>query len=112
MSALPIDMDAGTVIEYKIQLYGVRIRWKSEITLWDPPHRFCDVQRKRPCKKWVNEHICETSNVGTLIRDRFNYEVIGGNLINKLFVKKDLDKIFYYRQANLLSIFNDECNKS
>ena len=105
-------MDAGTVIEYQIQLHGIRIRWKSEITLWDPPHRFWDVQRKRPCKKWVNEHICETSNVGTLIRDRFNYEVIGGTLINKLFVKKDLDKIFYYRQANLLSIFNDECNKS
>ena len=43
MSALTIDMDAGTVIEYQIQLHGVRIRWKSEITLWHPPHRFGDV---------------------------------------------------------------------
>ena len=43
LSALPIDMDAGTVIEYQIQLHGVRIRWKSEITLWHPPHRFGDV---------------------------------------------------------------------
>jgi len=112
LSALPIDMDAGTVIEYQIKLHGIPIRWESEITLWDPPHNFCDVQRKGPYRKWVHEHIFETSDVGTLVRDRVNYEVIGGNLINKLFVKKDLDKIFNYRQATLLSIFNYECNKS
>ena len=112
LSALPIDMDAGTVIEYQIKLHGIPIRWESEITLWDPPHNFCDVQRKGPYRKWVHEHIFETSDVGTLVRDRVNYEVIGGNLINKLFVKKDLDKIFNYRQATLLSIFNYECNRS
>ena len=112
LSALPLDMDAGTVIEYQIKLHGIPIRWESEITLWDPPHNFCDVQRKGPYRKWVHEHIFETSDVGTLVRDRVNYEVIGGNLINKLFVKKDLDKIFNYRQATLLSIFNYECNKS
>ena len=112
LSALPIDMAAGTVIEYQIKLHGIPIRWESEITLWDPPHNFCDVQRKGPYRKWVHEHIFETSDVGTLVRDRVNYEVIGGNLINKLFVKKDLDKIFNYRQATLLSIFNYECNKS
>ena len=112
LSALPIDMAAGTVIEYQIKLHGIPIRWESEITLWDPPHRFCDVQRKGPYRKWVHEHIFETSDVGTLVRDRVNYEVIGGNLINKLFVKKDLDKIFNYRQATLLSIFNYECNRS
>ena len=112
LSALPIDMDAGTVIEYQIKLHGIPIRWESEITLWDPPHSFCDVQRKGPYRRWVHEHIFDTSDVGTLVRDRVNYEVIGGNLINKLFVKKDLDKIFNYRQATLLSIFNYECNKS
>ena len=112
ISALPIAMNAGTVIEYKIKLHRIPIRWESEITLWDPPHRFCDVQRKGPYKKWVHEHIFETSDVGTLVRDKVNYEVIGGNLINELFVKKDLAKIFDYRQATLLSIFDDECNKS
>ena len=112
ISSLPIAMNAGTVIEYKIKLHRIPIRWESEITLWDPPHRFCDVQRKGPYKKWVHEHIFETSDVGTLVRDKVNYEVIGGNLINKLFVKKDLAKIFDYRQATLLSIFDDECNKS
>ena len=112
ISSLPIAMNAGTVIEYKIKLHRIPIRWESEITLWDPPHRFCDVQRKGPYKKWVHEHIFETSDVGTLVRDKVNYEVIGGNLINKLFVKKDLAKIFNYRQATLLSIFDDECNKS
>ena len=112
ISSLPIAMNAGTVIEYKIKLHRIPIRWESEITLWDPPHRFCDVQRKGPYKKWVHEHIFETSDVGTLVRDKVNYEVIGGNLINELFVKKDLAKIFNYRQATLLSIFDDECNKS
>ena len=112
ISSLPINMDVGTVIEYEIKLHGIPIRWESEITLWDPPHRFCDIQRKGPYKKWVHEHIFETSDVGTLVKDKVNYEVIGGNLINKLFVKNDLAKIFNYRQATLLTIFNDECEKS
>ena len=60
----------------------------------------------------MHEHIFETSDVGTLVKDKVNYEVIGGNLINKLFVKNDLAKIFNYRQATLLTIFNDECEKS
>ena len=68
--------------------------------------------RQRTLKKWVLGHIVGTSDVGTLVRDKVNYEGIGGNLINKLFVKKDLDKIFNYRQEILLTMFNGECNKS
>ena len=110
ISSLPIAMKVGTVIEYKIKLHGIPIKWESEITVWDPPHRFCDIQRHGPYRKWVHEHYFEPSDRGTLVRDRVSYEVIGGTLINKLFVKRDLDKIFKYRQTILLNIFNDASN--
>ena len=37
----PIDIKKGTLIEYQLKLRGIPIRWKTEITQWNPPHRFC-----------------------------------------------------------------------
>ena len=40
----PIRMQMGTRIEYWLRLRGVPIWWISEITAWEPPHRFVDRQ--------------------------------------------------------------------
>lgn len=99
-------MKIGTVIKYKIKLHGIPIIWQSVTTEWDTPHRFCDVQRKGHYKRWIHEHIFETSGSETLVTDRVNYAVRGGKLINQLFFKKDLDNIFDYRKTMLVSMFN------
>ena len=35
----PIPMRVGALIEYRLRLHGIPLRWRSEITAWEPPHR-------------------------------------------------------------------------
>ena len=37
-------MPRGTQIDYRLRLREVPLRWRSEITAWEPPHRFVDEQ--------------------------------------------------------------------
>ena len=43
-TAQPIEMRRGTLIDYRLKLHGIPLSWHTEIALWDPPHRFVDVQ--------------------------------------------------------------------
>jgi len=97
----PIEMQAGTVIDYRLKLHGIPLRWQSEITLWDPSHRFVDEQRRGPYQLWRHEHTFINADGGTLARDYVEYAVLGGALVNKLLVAPDLKKIFDYRKQKL-----------
>ena len=33
----PIEMGLGTIIDYRISLYRAPFKWKSEISVWNPP---------------------------------------------------------------------------
>ena len=44
----PIPMKEGTTIEYSIRVLGMRMRWKSRISMYDPPHAFADEQLEGP----------------------------------------------------------------
>ena len=52
----PIMMQVGMRIDYRLRIYGLPVRWQSEITAWQPPHRFVDEQRRGPYRLWVHEH--------------------------------------------------------
>ena len=32
-------MHLGTMIDYKLRIHGFPVRWRSEITAWEPPDR-------------------------------------------------------------------------
>lgn len=105
----PIEMKKGTVIDYKLKLYGVPVNWRTEITEWQPSHRFVDVQLEGPYKLWVHEHIFEELDGGTLMIDRVKYTAPGAFLepiVHKLFIERDVNRIFDYREKVFGTIFN------
>jgi len=102
----PIEMRPGTVIDYCISLHGIKLRWRTRIEVWEPPHRFIDLQIKGPYRRWHHEHIFEPQDNGTLCRDRVRYAVLGGSLVDRLFVRRDVKKIFEFRSQKLLQVFD------
>jgi ligand-binding SRPBCC domain-containing protein len=107
MTLGPIEMKPGTRIDYRLRLHGIPLRWQSEITTWEPPHRFVDQQRRGPYPLWVHEHTFLEQYGGTLARDHVEYKVPGGSLINRLLVRPDLEKIFKYRHQRLDLVFKE-----
>jgi ligand-binding SRPBCC domain-containing protein len=106
LSERPIRMQLGQLIDYRLKLRGIPVRWQSEITAWEPPYRFVDEQVRGPYRRWHHEHTFENHPDGTLVGDRVEYAVPGGWLVNSLFVKRDLEKIFRFRHEKLREIFS------
>jgi len=106
----PIEMSRGTIIEYSLRLKGFPIYWRTLIAEWDPPHRFIDVQQKGPFKLWRHEHVFEEAEGGTLMRDRVQYIVpfsVAGEAARRLFVARQLNQIWDYRQERLDDIVRE-----
>ena len=101
----PIKIEAGTLIDYRLKLRGIPIRWQSLISSWEPPLRFVDRQVRGPYRRWHHEHIFESVDGGTLCRDIVDYDVIGGRPVHALFVRPDLLKIFAFRHDRLRNMF-------
>jgi hypothetical protein len=101
----PIEMRVGARIDYRLRLRGLPVRWQSEITVWQPPNRFVDEQRRGPYRVWHHEHTFTEQDGGTLVGDRVRYAVFGGAVIERLFVRRDLATIFAFRQAKLAERF-------
>jgi ligand-binding SRPBCC domain-containing protein len=97
----PIEMGAGTLIEYRLRLHGVPLRWLTRIDAWEPPHRFVDRQLRGPYRGWRHEHTFPPDGPdGTLMRDRVEYSLpLGplGWLADAVLVRRDLARIFDHR---------------
>jgi ligand-binding SRPBCC domain-containing protein len=101
----PIGIAAGTLIDYRVRVHGVPLRWQSRISVWEPPMRFVDEQLRGPYRSWRHEHVFEPAEGGVVCRDAVEYEVYGGPLVNALVVRPELFKIFAFRQAKLREFF-------
>jgi ligand-binding SRPBCC domain-containing protein len=101
----PIAMQVGTLIDYRIRVHGLPIRWRTKIVEWQPPHRFVDAQLSGPYAWWHHSHAFEERNGGTLCIDHVRYRPWGGSLAHWLFVRKNVDRIFDYRTAQLKALF-------
>ena len=98
------ELHTGSLIEYKLRMRGVPMRWVSEITEWNPPHSFVDAQLRGPYAMWRHEHSFAAENGGTRIRDHVRYALpfgIVGALVHTLIVRRDVEGIFAYRKERL-----------
>lgn len=106
LTPLPIEMTEGVLIEYEITLWGIRMGWRTRISVWDPPHRFVDEQLRGPYRRWVHTHSFAATPGGTLVTDRVEYELpLGsiGRLAHPL-VRRQLSRIFKHRESRVRSI--------
>ncbi len=96
----PIVMGRGTLIRYRLRVRGVPVSWLTEITEWQPPHRFADRQLKGPYALWHHTHEFAADGEATIMRDVVRYRIgFGplGTVADKLVVRRDLEAIFDHR---------------
>jgi ligand-binding SRPBCC domain-containing protein len=96
----PVVMQAGALIDYEIHLYGVPLRWRSSIEIWEPRRRFVDLQVSGPYRYWRHEHLFTPLESGTEIRDVVDYDLPYGplgTLVHWAVVRSELDRIFDFR---------------
>jgi ligand-binding SRPBCC domain-containing protein len=101
----PITMTQGARIRYRLRIHGIPISWESQITVWEPPHRFVDEQLSGPYRLWKHEHRFVERDGGTEVTDHVDYAVLGGSLVNWLFVAPDVRNIFADRTSVLTDLF-------
>lgn len=100
----PIEMRAGTLIEYRISLHGLPMSWRTEISAFQPPEMFVDRQLKGPYRTWIHTHRFLPDNGGTRLVDHVEFDMFGAAVVAP-FIRWDLRKIFTYRHQALLAHF-------
>ena len=101
---VPIVMQKGSEIDYRIRLYGIPIPWRSRIDVWEPGVRFVDRQTIGPYRWWRHEHRFEAASGGTRVVDHVEY-LPRVAWVTAAWVRRDIERIFTYRQETLRGIF-------
>ena len=106
LTPTPIEMKAGTLIDYRLRLFGIPVAWRTLISDWSPPDRFVDEQIRGPYREWIHTHTFEETTSGTLIRDEVRYRLPLGflGLPAQPIVRFQVHRIFAYRQRMTLQI--------
>lgn len=107
-SDLSRKIKKGTLIEYRIKLHGLPMKWLTEITGWNPPHSFEDTQLRGPYAKWVHTHTFVAEGNGTRVHDRVVYALPLDPLgrIARPIITRQLRRIFDYREKVMREIFD------
>lgn len=102
------EIGEGTLIDYRLRLERIPIRWQSRIDGWDPPHAFVDSQVRGPYKLWHHTHEFEPMGAGTLMRDNVRYRLHAGwlgGLAAGPKVAAYVERIFDYRARKIDALF-------
>ena len=104
----PPSLTKGSLIRYRLKLHGLPISWTTEISEWNPPHRFVDQQLSGPYRLWVHEHEFLADRGGTTLRDRVTYALpfgVIGRLAHRAIVETDIRRIFDFRAETMRRLF-------
>ena len=107
VTPMPISMQVGTIIDYRIRYWGMPLRWRSRISGWDPPFAFEDTQERGPYTRWVHTHRFRPDGDGTLAEDEVDYIVPGGPLgplMHAGWIRRDLEQSFQFRGRRMRSV--------
>ena len=100
----PPRLGKGSLLRYRLRLFGVPIGWRTEIREWVPPRSFVDVQLAGPYRVWEHAHRFTPVAAGTEIHDHVRFRAPGGTAVERLAVRRWLDAIFDHRAARLAEL--------
>ena len=99
----------GQIIQYNVSpIFGIKLRWVTEITHVIDNKYFVDEQRFGPYSLWHHKHFFKEIKGGILMEDVVDYKIpLGwlGQLAHFIFVKNKLKKIFKFRENMLVKLF-------
>ncbi|MBI4082372.1 MAG: TIGR01777 family protein [Candidatus Lambdaproteobacteria bacterium] len=102
--APPPELHEGALLDYRLRLYGVPVRWQSRIEAWEPGRRFVDVQTRGPFALWHHTHLFRPLQDGTLVSDDVRYRLPGGPLARGVAgwkARADLRRVFEHRRRRV-----------
>ncbi|HET9440323.1 MAG TPA: SRPBCC family protein [Longimicrobiales bacterium] len=105
-TSTPIVVGQGTIIDYRLSLFGLSFNWKTEISVWRPPFEFVDTQLKGPYAQWIHRHTFQERDGQTDIMDEVRYRLPlfpFGEVALPL-VKLQIRRIFEYRALRIREI--------
>lgn len=109
-----LPLKNGSLIDYRLQLHGVPVWWRTRIEDWSPPLRFIDLQVWGPFRRWRHLHEFSTDGVDTLVTDTVVYDVYCRRLYSTKalgWIDSDLRRIFEYRQTQIARIFGGDAGR-
>jgi ligand-binding SRPBCC domain-containing protein len=71
----PGAVHEGMLIDYKLKVHGLPVRWQTRIESYAPPHRFVDTQLRGPYALWHHTHLFHEVAGGTLMEDYVRYRL-------------------------------------
>jgi ligand-binding SRPBCC domain-containing protein len=98
-------MSEGTLIDYRLRLLGIQLRWQARISSWQPPIKFVDEQVRGPYQLWEHTHTFYEDKGKTIIEDVVRYQLPFapfGEVFHPL-VRLQLKRIFRFRQSAVRS---------
>lgn len=102
-------MYSGQIISYKVSpVSGIKTNWITEITQVEQGKFFVDEQRFGPYRMWHHEHHFTESEKGIIMFDKVSYKLpfgFIGRLAHLIFVRKQLESIFQFREHKLTELF-------
>lgn len=99
----------GMIIEYKVSpLLHIPVNWVTKIQRVSTNEMFQDIQLKGPFAFWEHTHKFEDRGRETFMTDEVKYRPpfgILGQMANSLFLSKQLNGIFTYREKIIRGTF-------
>lgn len=113
LTPLPIEMREGTLIDYRLRIWGVPVSWRTLISRWDPPHAFVDEQVRGPYRQWIHTHRFvpdEQDESATWIHDEVRFELPFGPVgaLALPLIRRQVERIFEHRGAVTARVFETD----